>query len=56
MDELSELFGLIKPMYFDIFQEEVKPTKEEKKKRNARASRYSGTDKCFNSGLNRQTY
>ena len=43
MDELSELFGLIKPMYFDIFQEEVKPTKEEKKKRNARASRYTGT-------------
>lgn len=36
MDELSELFGLIKPMYFDIFQEEVKPTKEEKKKNEMR--------------------
>lgn len=31
VDELSELFGLIRPMYFDIFQEEVKPAKEEKK-------------------------
>ena len=52
VDELL-LVGLIRPMYFHIFQEEVKPTKEGKK-RKARASRYR-TGECFNSGLNRQT-
>ena len=31
VDELV-LVGLIRPMYFHIFQEEVKPTKEGKKK------------------------